>query len=156
MCKEYSWPPALLPLAEVLGPRRNANNRESNEATGTVREDGDIININGALCELIILNHLMQIGKPWVANKIFDDGYQADWDFIYGEKRVDVKYCGGYEMHVNEKSHQKHKADLYWFVKPDRERHTFRCVSVTWEEVNDWQMKKRHSEYRCKPWPEAA
>jgi len=144
------YPPVLEELAAVLGTRRNANNRQSNVATGTVRADGDKVNVGGALCELIVLDALSKSGHKFVANNIFEDGFVKGPDFIIDYQRYDIKQVTGDELRVNEKSHRDLKADVYAFVKVDQKSHSYERWIVPWEDVEGWDMRTVHSPFRYK------
>lgn len=142
-----TYPPVLNEIAEVMGRRRNENNRQMNIETNNLRDFTEGLNVGGALCELIVLNAMVNSGQRFVAHKIFDDGFVKGPDFTIDGQTYDVKEVTTDELRVNAKAHSEKKAEMYAFVKVDRERCTYQRWVVPWEDVEQWDVRDMSHPY---------
>ena len=154
----YRYPKSLWVIAEEIAHARTTLN-EKNRANNSEFDRGeknDHVDTLGVVGELIVLDYLTENNCNFSMIKILNSYPSKEADFVFKNKRIDVKaneHSSFSSVLVNEKAHKKGLGiiDLYWFVYIlDKENCHF--YFADYEEVSEWDCKlmKYTEAFYCK------
>jgi len=144
---KHIFPKSFWLIAEQIGEARSVVNEKIME--NNPRFDRGVknshVNTIGILGELIAMDYLTCKGIDFEMAKLLDFYPSKNADFVFKNKRIDVKASleNKYlSLLVNEEAHKKGlgKIDLYWFVYI-LDKTTAIFYFVDYEQVNKWDCR---------------
>lgn len=154
----YTYPKSFWVIAKEIAHARTTLN-EKNRANNSEFDRGeknDHVDTLGVMGELIVLDYLIKNDKKFEMIKILNPYPSKEADFVFKNKRIDVKanqHSDYKSVLVNKGAHKKGLGiiDLYWFVYIlDKENCHF--YFADYEEVSEWNYKfmKYSDAFYCK------
>lgn len=137
-----AYPAFLHKIAEKIGKMRTAQAARVREKFPEYDRGhlNHIIDVNGALAELIFADYLNCQGVKYTTT-LLDRG-SDEFDFHVEDYFIDVKYVSSRELRVNCKAHRKKdKVTHYVFIEPIDDYHA-NYYRVDYRMVDKWKVKK--------------